>query len=238
MGAEAVEDHVKLDKEAYESTEPIVPVELLEEKLDEPAVDEEAKASETAEDLSQEVKVTPLPASENAENPIQLQPGEPIPDEIVTASTDEHVKLDQKSYESTEPTVSAVPQEIEVPVEDLNREVKVAPLPAFENAENPIQLQPGEPIPEDITTAAVPDHVKLDQESYESKESSVPIAPVEEAVSEPEVKVDPLPAFDGAENPIQLQPGEQIPEGVTTATVHDNVKLDQASYESAASSVP
>jgi len=329
VDAESIHDHVKLDQEAYESTEPTVPLELLEEEresdtpieqvadtaaevadvaqeLDQATPTEEAKAPEApepTEDLSQEVKivplpaseyaenpiylepgepvpvdlriptepaedmevssklpaedlseavgVSPLPASESSENPIHLEPGEPIPKDINTASIDEHVKLDKESYESTEPNVpitSKEPTEEALLGEDLSEEAGISPLPASENAENPIHLEPGESIPEDIRAASIDKDVKLDKESYESTEPTVPIAPKELAERTPpetvkrdideEFEVSPLPAYENAENPIQLQPGEPIPDNVTTASIHDNVTLDQESYESATPIVP
>ncbi|PNY25776.1 Uncharacterized protein TCAP_04284 [Tolypocladium capitatum] len=43
--------------------------------------------------------------------------------------------------------------------------------------------------------------------------------------------VKPLPAAAGAVNPVQLHPGEKIPESVAAQNVNEHVKLDQASYE-------
>ena len=219
------------------------------EKLDEPEV-EATEVAESTEEPSQEVKANPLSASESGESPINLHPGEGIPKEITAEAISTHVELGQESYESEEPSVPVVPQEIQEEVatepsaEDLSREFKVAPLPAFENAENPIQLEAGEPIPDNITTASIQNNVKLDKESYESEEPNVPSMPAEETLAaaekeeEQEVKVAPLPAFENAENPMQLTPGELIPENVTVAGIYDNVRLEIEAYESEEPTVP
>jgi len=279
VDAESIHDHVKLDQEAYESTEPTVPLELLEEEresdtpieqvadtaaevadvaqeLDQAIPTEEAKAPEApepTEDLSQEVKIVPLPASEYAENPIYLEPGEPVPVDLRTASIDKNVRLDKESYEGAELTIPAIPTEpaedtevsSKLPAEGLSEAVGVSPLPASEGSENPIHLEPGEPIPKDINTASIDEHVKLDKESYESTEPNVPITskePTEEALlgedlSE-EAGISPLPASENAENPIHLEPGESIPEDIRAASIDKDVKLDKESYESTEPTVP
>ncbi|KAK3316680.1 hypothetical protein B0H66DRAFT_604956 [Apodospora peruviana] len=44
-------------------------------------------------------------------------------------------------------------------------------------------------------------------------------------------KVDPLPATEGAVNPVKLEPSEKIPEGLRAAGINDHVTLDKESYE-------
>ncbi|KAK3294988.1 uncharacterized protein B0H64DRAFT_199796 [Chaetomium fimeti] len=46
-----------------------------------------------------------------------------------------------------------------------------------------------------------------------------------------EVKVDPLPAAEGAVNPIKLEAGEKVPRDVTASGVDSHVTLDKESYE-------
>ncbi|KAL2187045.1 hypothetical protein L209DRAFT_752899 [Thermothelomyces heterothallicus CBS 203.75] len=59
----------------------------------------------------------------------------------------------------------------ETPATELEKEVKVEPLPAAEGAINPIKLEPGEEVPKDITAgAAVDSHVTLDKDSYEKSD--------------------------------------------------------------------
>ncbi|KAL2171597.1 hypothetical protein VTG60DRAFT_2430 [Thermothelomyces hinnuleus] len=58
----------------------------------------------------------------------------------------------------------------ETPATELEKEVKVEPLPAAEGAINPIKLEPGEEVPKDITAGAVDSHVTLDKDSYEKSD--------------------------------------------------------------------
>lgn len=58
-----------------------------------------------------------------------------------------------------------------------------------------------------------------------------PETPAAELNGEQTFSVNPLPATAGAVNPIQLAPGEKIPEEVTAQTTTSNVKLDPESYE-------
>jgi hypothetical protein len=322
--AASVEDHVRLDKEAYEGTHPIVPLKLAEEerKSDTPiqeVADTAAEVADVAEKLDgptdsgeaeEKVSVTPLPASENAENPIHLQPGEPIPDAIKAASVEDHVRLDKEAYEGTNPIVplklaeeerksdtpiqevadtaaevADVAEKLDGPTDsgEAEEKVSVTPLPASENAENPIHLQPGEPIPDAIKAASVEDHVRLDKEAYEGTHPIVPlklaeeerksdtpiqevadtaaeVADVAEKLDGPaapekaeeaaleaavpvedlskEVSIAPLPASENAENPIQLQPGESIPEAIKAASVEDHVRLDKEAYEGTRPLIP
>ncbi|KAF5674344.1 5' amp-activated kinase subunit beta-2 [Fusarium heterosporum] len=55
-----------------------------------------------ANELDKVFGVNPLPASEGAGNPIQLQAGEKIPESLTAQSTDKHVKLDKESYEKSD----------------------------------------------------------------------------------------------------------------------------------------
>lgn len=52
-------------------------------------------------ELDKSVSVNPLPAAAGAVNPIKLEPGEKVPD-VGIESTNEHVKLDQESYEKSD----------------------------------------------------------------------------------------------------------------------------------------
>lgn len=52
-------------------------------------------------ELDKTVSVNPLPAAAGAINPIQLAPGEEVPN-VGIESTNEHVKLDQESYEKSD----------------------------------------------------------------------------------------------------------------------------------------
>lgn len=60
----------------------------------------ELKIKAPEEEEQQTFSVNPLPASDTAENPITLAPGEPVPAQIGTQSIHSNVKLDKESYES------------------------------------------------------------------------------------------------------------------------------------------
>ncbi|KAF4620158.1 hypothetical protein G7Y89_g14664 [Cudoniella acicularis] len=162
--------------------------------------------------------VAPLPAFEGGVNPVHVAPGEKIPDpNTLTANTitsgvhddPELVAADKAKTAESEPTFS------------------VAPLPAFDGGVNPIQLAPGEKIPDASTLTANtitsgvhddPELVAADQKKGES---------------EPTFSVAPLPAFEGAVNPIKVAPGEKIPDASTLTgnTVASGVHTDKESYE-------
>jgi hypothetical protein len=96
----------------------------------------------------------------------------------------------------------------------------VNPIPATESAGNPIKLAPGEPVPDPstFTKNTVQSTVKDDKEDKEPEAQSFGVAP--------------LPATAGAGNPIQLAPGEKVPDPstFTSNTVQSTAKTDAASY--------
>ncbi|KAL4725113.1 hypothetical protein ACLX1H_007259 [Fusarium chlamydosporum] len=56
-----------------------------------------------------------------------------------------------------------------------------------------------------------------------------PITPANEL--DKAIGINPLPASEGAGNPIKLEPGEKIPESITAQSTDSHVKLDKESYE-------
>ncbi|KAL8721779.1 MAG: hypothetical protein Q9181_007637 [Wetmoreana brouardii] len=101
-------------------------------------------------------------------------------------------------------------------------EFSVKPIPATSGFGNPVNLQPGEKVPDPstITSHTVSSTVKDDP-----------------TLSKPDPEqtfgVAPLPATGGFGNPINLKPGEKVPDPsqITSNTVHSGVTLDKASYE-------
>jgi hypothetical protein len=61
--------------------------------------DEKPESTPAVLQQEQAFSVNPLPASDTAENPIKLAPGEPVPGYIGTQSLHSNVKLDKESYE-------------------------------------------------------------------------------------------------------------------------------------------
>lgn len=207
-----IEPAVKLDAESYEKAD---------------ASNFEVKTEDAIEEEPEEFFIKPLPASGTATNPIDLQPGEPVPT-IGFASVESNVKFDEESYEKAD--ASNFGARSKSPTAQPE-EFSVKPLPASETATNPTDLQPGEPVPE-IGSASIVSSVKLDEESYERADASnLGVSPQTET-EEQVFSVSPLPASETATNPIDLQPGEPVPI-IGSASVESNVKLDEDSYEKA-----
>lgn len=79
---------------------------------------------------------------------------------------------DALAVETADPA-SPAPATASVP--DDNQIFSVNPLPASDTAENPISLQPGEPVPKNIGTQSLHSNVRLDKESYERGATNFPL---------------------------------------------------------------
>lgn len=88
----------------------------------------------------------------------------------------------------------------------------VNPIPASEGAGNPIQLAPGEKVPDSST---------INSNTVESGVRDDPDMKSEatEAEGEQTMSVNPIPATSGLGNPVQLAPGEKMPD---PSTLNDN----------------
>ena len=116
----------------------------------------------------------------------------------------------------------------ETPANEEEQTFSVNPIPASQGTGNPIQLAPGEKVPDPstINTNTVDSTVHDDPELKSQGEQTVSVAPI--------------PATGGIGNPIQLAPGEKVPDPstFTSNTVESTVKTDQASYEKSDASAP
>lgn len=112
----------------------------------------------------------------------------------------------------------------ETPGPNEMSEFGVNPIPASSGVGNPVNLQPGEKVPEPST---INDNTIS---STARDDTSLAKAPEKE---ESVFGVSPLPATSGIGNPVQLQPGENVPDPstFTNNTIQSNVKLDRKSYE-------
>ncbi|OTA84628.1 carbohydrate-binding module family 48 protein [Hypoxylon sp. CO27-5] len=81
------------------------------------------------------------------------------------------------------------------------------------------------------TTAALAAEVPLEKKKDEELPGAFPETPAGELDKGGDFGVNPLPAAEGAVNPIKLAPGEKIPEGLAAEGTTGNVKLDPESYE-------
>lgn len=83
----------------------------------------------------------------------------------------------------------------------------------------------------DSTTAALAAEVPLEKKKDEELPGTFPVTPAAELEKGGDFSVNPLPAAEGALNPIKLAPGEKIPESLIAEGTTNNVKLDPESYE-------
>ena len=106
---------------------------------------------------------------------------------------------------------------------DDDQSFSVNPIPASSGTGNPIQLAPGEKVPDPstINDNTIASTVRDDPELQSNEEGN-------QAVS-----VQPIPATGGIGNPIQLAPGEKVPDPstLTSNTVDSTVTHDKESYE-------
>ena len=103
-------------------------------------------------------------------------------------------------------------------------EFSVNPIPATFGAGNPINLAPGEKVPDPSTlTSNTISSTARDDTSLAKKGDD----------SEQTFGVSPLPATSGIGNPVQLEPGEKLPppSSFTQNTLNTFVTTDKESYE-------
>ncbi|KAJ4267454.1 Cruciform DNA binding protein [Fusarium torreyae] len=90
-------------------------------------------------------------------------------DKAVSALTSEQPTEDEKlPLETPSDIPGGFPT---TPANELDKVIGINPLPATEGAGNPVKLEPGEKIPESITSQSTDKHVKLDKESYEKSDA-------------------------------------------------------------------
>ncbi|KAH7203996.1 hypothetical protein DER44DRAFT_667970 [Fusarium oxysporum] len=110
-------------------------------------------------------------------------------------------------------------------------------------AEQPIENKPteektlGDKVPSDnvatdgniLTSEKPTQDEKLPLETPSDIPGGFPATPANEL--DTTIGINPLPASEGAGNPIKLEPGEKIPESITAQSTDKYVKLDKESYE-------
>lgn len=161
--------------------------------------------------------VDPIPATPGIGNPVNLRPGEKVPDpSTLTSNTISSTVRD-------DPTLAKTAQDSQVPA-DAPSNVSVDPIPATSGPGNPVNLRPGEKVPDPSTltsntiSSTVRDDLSLADTTQGSQKS---------------FGVSPLPATSGIGNPIQVRPGEKLPDPSTYTqnTINSTVTTDKASYE-------
>lgn len=195
--------------------------------------------------------VKPLPASETAENPITLQPGEAVP-QIGTESVHSHVKLDKESYEKGAtnypiddwvlPDVTPAEQEvIETPaIAECNTATADQ---VSEQAKNAAAV--AAPVPEvvkqSIAEAGAPAEATANRELVEAKQEVetelkqevVPSLPITEGPKEETaaiVAAEPTPAPAALVNAAKIpeQKAPVVTNGINTKTImHHEITLNK-----------
>jgi hypothetical protein len=110
--------------------------------------------------------VNPIPATAGAGNPINLAPGEEVPDPSTITSN---------NVSSTVHDDMSLAKGADEPEQTFS----VAPIPATAGAGNPVHLGAGEPVPShgEFTANTVDSTVKTDKESYEKADAGAPVLP-------------------------------------------------------------
>jgi len=117
---------------------------------------------------------------------------------------------------SSPPAPGAFP---ETPAPETENQIafSVNPIPASDGPGNPIQLAPGEKVPDSST---------INSNSVESGVREDPELKSKADESEQTMSVNPIPATSGLGNPVQLAPGEKVPDpsSLTSNTVDSTVR--------------
>lgn len=162
--------------------------------------------------------VNPLPATAGIGNPVNLQAGEKVPDSstLTPNTTSSTIRDDPDLVEASKDSHGKS--------KNPEQSVSINPIPATSGVGNPIQLKAGEKVPDPTTltsntiSSTIRDDPDLAEAARDSKKS---------------FSIKPLPATSDIGNPIQLNPGDALPDptSYTQNTVQSNVTLDKGSYE-------
>lgn len=162
--------------------------------------------------------VNPLPATAGIGNPINLQAGEKVPDpSTLTSNTISSTIRD-------DPDLVEASKDSHGHGKNSEKSVSINPIPATAGIGNPIQLEAGENVPDPttLTSNTISSTVRDDPDLAEAARDSEKL-----------FSVKPLPATSGIGNPIQLRPGDTLPDptSYTRNTIQSNVTLDKGSYD-------
>lgn len=162
--------------------------------------------------------VNPLPATAAIGNPVNLPAGERVPDpSTLTPNTTSSTIRD-------DPDLVEASKDSHVKSKNPEQSVSINPIPATSGVGNPIQLKAGEKVPDPITltpntiSSTIRDDPDLAEAARDSKKS---------------FSIKPLPATSDIGNPIQLNPGDTLPDptSYTQNTIQSNVTVDKGSYD-------
>ncbi|CAM1501017.1 Fc.00g101790.m01.CDS01 [Cosmosporella sp. VM-42] len=150
-------------------------------------------------------------------------PSAAILNTITPTSTTATMAGEQPIETKPEETFKTLPVEekVDTPAGILNSVTPQSTTAALAG-EQPIETKPAE-------TKAVETPLDEPKATPSDVPGGFPITPANEL--ENTFGVNPLPAADGAVNPITLAPGEKVPENITSQSTNGHVKLDKESYE-------
>ena len=161
--------------------------------------------------------VDPIPATSGVGNPVNLRPGEKVPDpSTLTSNTISSTVRD-------DPSLAATAQDSQASTREPSS-FSVDPIPATSGVGNPVSLRPGEKVPDPstLTSNTISSTVRDDPSLAETAQGS-----------QKSFGVSPLPASSGIGNPVQVRPGEKLPDPSTFTqnTIKSTVTTDKDSYE-------
>ena len=176
-----------------------------------------------ANELS-EFSVNPIPATSGSGNPVNLRPGEKVPDpSTLTSNTVSSTPRDDPSLSKSD--------------DDSQQTFGVAPIPASSGIGNPVQLKAGEKVPDPSTfnKNTINSTVKTDKESYENT-SGAPQLP--DVVTPDEERNAKGGMFGLPSSMKNLIPESSLPMGQSTSSERDpGVTTQSAGPESTTASL-
>lgn len=147
---------------------------------------------DTPGDELKELSVKPIPATSDAPvpggpgsgNPVNLEPGEKVPDSsnftdnTVSSTARDDPSLKDNPEDSTEDSTKDS-KDSKDSTKDSNQTFGVAPIPASSGIGNPINIAPGEKVPDSSTfnRNTVESTARTDPDSYERSDAGAPSLP-------------------------------------------------------------
>ncbi|SPO06631.1 uncharacterized protein DNG_09323 [Cephalotrichum gorgonifer] len=226
----AAEEAVAAPEEKAVEAAPAVEEAATKEVAAEEPVAAPAAAAVTEAEKPVEVPAVAAPAVEEAAAPVEAEKAIETPAAVEESAAP--VEAEKAIETPTAVEEAAAPVEAEKAVEaPAVEEAAVKEVPAEETAAAPAVAAVSEAEkPVETPAAAAP---ALEEKGAIATPTDVPggfpATPAADADADKEIGVNPLPAANGAINPIKLAAGEEVPK-VTTED-NKNVKLDKESYE-------
>lgn len=201
-----------------------------------PATEKVDPTPAPATEENQTFSVNPLPASDTAENPFTLSPGEPVPKDVGTQSLTSNVKLDKESYEAgakNYPLGSMFLPEVVTPAEKRAAEGRgVLDIPPITGSMIPESSLPITSASEAAAAAKPADIPEIVQESQEKAHAPPEASAVAESVEKKAEVEDELLNKVPTEAPIPepaVAPAASVPEIVKESQAEAGVPPEASS---------